>query len=179
MKEHQQIILGAGCFWCVEAIYKEVQGVIKVESGYMGGQTENPTYKEVCSGTTGHAEVARITFNPAEISFNQLLEIFWRAHNPTTLNRQGNDVGTQYRSVIFYENESQEQAARASKKAAEEAGLWDDPIVTEISPASTFYIAEDYHHDYFEKNPDVPYCTYVVGPKVQKFKKLFSAYLKE
>ena len=175
---NQQIILGAGCFWCIEAIYKEVNGVLSVESGYTGGHHSNPTYKEVCSGTTGHAEVARITYDGNLISLSQLLEIFWRAHDPTTLNRQGNDVGTQYRSVIFYSDDEQEHMVRASLKAAQEAQLWENPIVTEISPSSEFFIAEEIHHDYYENNPDQPYCTYVVGPKVQKFKHLFAEYLK-
>ena len=175
----QQIILGAGCFWCIEAIYKEVNGVLSVESGYMGGHQANPTYKDVCSGTTGHAEVARIAFDPSLVTLNQLLEIFWRAHDPTTLNRQGNDVGTQYRSVIFYSNDEQEKVVRASLQAAQDAQLWENPIVTEISPASELFVAEDYHHDYYQNNPDQPYCTYVVGPKVQKFKQLFAEYLKE
>ncbi len=174
----EEAIFGAGCFWCVEAVFSEVKGVESVQSGYMGGQLDNPTYKEVCSGTTGHAEVAKISFNPSDVSYEQLLEIFWRTHNPTTLNRQGNDVGTQYRSVIFYTSEDQKQKALASKQAVEHSKLWENPIVTEISAATKFYAAEDYHNDYYKLNPDQPYCTYVVGPKVAKFKHAFAELLK-
>ena len=147
-------VLAGGCFWCTEAIYAEMQGVSKVESGYTGGHIKNPGYREICTGRTGHAEAVRITFNPDEVSFGTLLEVFWRTHDPTTLNRQGADVGTQYRSAIFPQDEEQDRIARASLAAAGEAALWDDPIVTSIEPAAPFYVAEDYHQDYFANNPD-------------------------
>lgn len=174
----QFAILAGGCFWCTEAIYAEMQGVDKVESGYTGGHIKNPGYREICTGRTGHAEAVRITFDPEVVSYGELLEVFWRTHNPTTLNRQGADVGTQYRSAIFPLDEAQEEVARASVAAAEEAGLWDDPIVTSIEPLAPFYVAEDYHQDYFANNPDQGYCVAVVGPKVQKFKALFADKLK-
>ena len=145
-------VLAGGCFWCTEAIYVEMMGVEKVESGYTGGQIKNPAYREVCTGRTGHAEGVRITFDPELVSYGQLLEVFWRTHDPTTLNRQGADVGTQYRSAIFPQDEEQERVARASMAAAEEAGLWDDPIVTTIEPAAAFYVAEDYHQDFYRTN---------------------------
>ncbi len=163
--------LGGGCFWCVEAIYQDVIGVHKVVSGYAGGAIENPTYQQVCSGTTGHAEVAQIVFDPAVISFEEILFIFWCTHDPTTLNRQGNDVGTQYRSVIFYHDEQQKSIAERSK--AEASDLWPDPIVTEIAPLTIFYEGEDYHQNYFVENPYQPYCIFVINPKVQKFRKSF------
>lgn len=171
-------ILAGGCFWCTEAIYAEMQGVDKVESGYTGGHIKNPGYREICTGRTGHAEAVRITFDPTVVTFGELLEVFWRTHDPTTLNRQGADVGTQYRSAIFPLDEEQERVARASLSAAEEAGLWDDPIVTSIEPLAPFYVAEDYHQDYFANNPDQGYCVAVVGPKVKKFKVLFADKLK-
>jgi peptide-methionine (S)-S-oxide reductase len=175
----EQATFGAGCFWCVEAVFERLQGVISVESGYAGGKVKNPTYKEVCSGLTGHAEVARIVFDPAIVSYAELLEVFWATHDPTTLNRQGNDVGTQYRSVIFYHNEDQKEIAETSKAAAQESGLWEGTFVTEISPLPVYYPAEEYHQDYFNLNPNQSYCTYVVGPKVEKFKKLFKDKLKD
>ena len=171
-------ILAGGCFWCTEAIYAEMNGVDKVESGYTGGHIKNPGYREICTGRTGHAEAVRITFDPTVVTFGELLEVFWRTHDPTTLNRQGADVGTQYRSAIFPMDEEQERVARASLAAAEEAGLWDDPIVTSIEPLAPFYVAEDYHQDYFANNPDQGYCVAVVGPKVKKFKALFADKLK-
>jgi len=170
---------GAGCFWCVEAVYQQLEGVEKVESGYAGGHVKNPAYKEVCNGTTGHAEVCQITYDASQVSYTDLLEIFWRTHNPTTLNRQGNDKGTQYRSVIFYHNDEQRTVAEQSKNAAAEAKLWEDPIVTEISPLADYYAAETYHQNYFNDNPQNSYCTYVVGPKVEKFKKNFADKLKK
>lgn len=170
---------GAGCFWCVEAVYQQLEGVEKVESGYAGGQVKNPTYKEVCEGTTGHAEVCQITYDASKVSYADLLEIFWRTHDPTTLNRQGNDKGTQYRSVIFYHNDEQKTIAEQSKAAAAEAKLWENPIVTEISPLPDYYAAEAYHQNYFNDNPQNSYCTYVVGPKVEKFKKKFADKLKK
>ncbi len=170
---------GAGCFWCVEAIYKELEGVIKVESGYMGGVKDNPTYKEVCTGDTGHAEVCQITFDETIISFEKLLEIFWKIHDPTTLNRQGEDIGTQYRSVIFYHNDEQREKSVYLKNGLESLHVFENPIVTLIEPATKFYIAENYHQDYFELNGEAnPYCRIVVKPKVEKFKKAFSDLLK-
>jgi len=163
--------LGGGCFWCIEAVYQELKGVIKVESGYSGGHVSNPSYREVCSGTTGHAEVAQITFDPSIVSFQEILEVFFTVHDPTTLNRQGNDTGTQYRSAIFYHSSEQKAIAEAAKKAASE--LWDGPIVTEIAPFGKFYKAEDYHQNYYKDNPNQPYCVYVVGPKVKKFREKF------
>jgi len=171
-------VLAGGCFWCTEAIYAEMHGVSKVESGYTGGHIKNPGYREICTGRTGHAEAVRITFDPTVVTFGELLEVFWRTHDPTTLNRQGADTGTQYRSAIFPQDEEQERIARASLSAAEEAGLWDDPIVTRIEAAAPFYVAEDYHQDYFANNPDQGYCVAVVGPKVKKFKALFADKLK-
>ena len=171
-------ILAGGCFWCTEAIYAEMQGVDKVESGYTGGHIKNPGYREICTGRTGHAEAVRITFDPTVVTFGELLEVFWRTHDPTTLNRQGADVGTQYRSAIFPLDEEQERVARASLAAVEEAGLWDDPIVTSIEPLAPFYVAEDYHQDYYANNPEQGYCVAVVGPKVKKFKALFADKLK-
>lgn len=157
---------GGGCFWCTEAVYERVPGVKKVVSGYAGGKTSNPTYKQICLGDTGHAEVIQIEFDPSVVSYEKLLETFFEAHDPTTLNRQGADEGTQYRSVIFYHSEEQKRAAEAAKVAA--AKIWDDPIVTEISPAPTFWPAEDYHQNYFAKNPTQGYCSFVIRPKVKK-----------
>ncbi len=170
--------LGSGCFWCTEAIYQKVKGVLSVESGYSGGSKETADYKSVCSGTTKHAEVVQIRFDPQLISFEEILEIFWNTHDPTTLNRQGNDVGPQYRSVIFYHDERQKAAAEKSKKEVA-TQIWDKRIVTEISPFESFYKAEDYHQDYFENVGDRnPYCTYVITPKVKKFRKQFAGRLK-
>jgi peptide-methionine (S)-S-oxide reductase len=164
-----------GCFWCTEAIFEELDGVISAVSGYTGGITKNPTYKEVCSGATGHAECIQITYDPKRISFDQLLEVFWKTHDPTTLNRQGNDVGTQYRSGIFYHNEEQRQKAEAYKTALDRSGAWNDPIVTEISPFTVFYAAEDYHQQYMELNGNSnPYCQFVIQPKLDKFRKVFA-----
>lgn len=175
----ESITLGAGCFWCVEAVYQELQGVVQVESGYMGGSTKNPTYKEVCTGNTGHAEVVRVTYNPAIISLKQILEVFFQVHDPTTLNRQGNDVGTQYRSVIFYDSNEQKELALEVKRALTIARIWPDPIVTEISPSSVFYLAENYHQDYYSLNSDKnSYCSFVITPKMEKFRKTFKELLK-
>lgn len=157
---------GAGCFWCVEAVFESLDGVKEVESGYMGGETKNPTYREVSSGETGHAEVTRIYYDPEKISFETLLDWLWRSHDPTTLNRQGADVGTQYRSAIFYHSEEQKKAAEASK--VEVQSMFDAPIVTEIAPASEFYLAEDYHQDYYKQNRSAPYCQMVIRPKLRK-----------
>lgn len=164
---------GTGCFWCTEAIFQQLKGVLKVTSGYSGGHDINPTYKEVSTGTTGHAEVVQIVFDPAEITFDELLEVFWQTHDPTTLNRQGNDVGPQYRSAIFYHNDTQQAKAEKYRKELNESGAFEKPIVTEISPYTTFYKAEDYHQDYFNNNGSQPYCYYVIRPKLEKFQKVF------
>jgi peptide-methionine (S)-S-oxide reductase len=166
--------LGGGCFWCTEAVYQELNGVQKVESGYAGGTVNNPTYRQVCTGTTGHAEVVQITFDPAVISYKEILDVFWRVHDPTTLNRQGADVGPQYRSVIFYHNDEQRTIAEQSKQETDASGLWPDPIVTEISPYTQFFKAEDYHQNFYQDNPSQPYCMMVVSPKMQKFRKEFA-----
>ena len=171
--------LGAGCFWCVEAIFQELKGVSKVESGYSGGHIKSPGYKEVCTGRTGHAEVVQVTFNPTEISFKELLEVFFQTHDPTTMNRQGNDVGTQYRSAIFYHSEAQKEEAEFYIKELDKSGAFSNPIVTEVTAFETFYVAEDYHQDYFSLNGEQPYCSYVIKPKMEKFKKAFKAKLKE
>ncbi len=171
--------LGAGCFWCVEAVYQELDGVLSVESGYAGGKTENPTYKEVCNGNTGHAEVCRIRFDPARVSFEKVLEVFFQVHDPTQLNRQGNDVGTQYRSAIFFHDEAQRATAERIKRELDAAGAWDAPIVTEIVPATKFWKAEDYHQNYYRDNPTQGYCAYVVRPKVEKFRKVFKDSLRK
>ena len=169
--------LGAGCFWCVEAIYQDLQGVLKVESGYTGGRTANPTYNEVCSGTTGHAEVIQVTFDPAIISFKEILEVFFTVHDPTTLNRQGNDVGTQYRSALFYHSDLQKTVAEEGNLASKE--IWDDPIVTEISASAPFYKAEKYHQNYYKDNPNQGYCSIVIAPKVKKFRQKWAHKLKQ
>lgn len=177
MSEKGIATLGAGCFWCVEAVFQNLKGVESVVSGYMGGATTDPTYQDVCSGLTGHAEVAQITFDPAVISFGKLLEVFWSTHDPTTLNREGHDRGTQYRSVIFYH--SGDQKAIAEKSKIEVAmHMWDDPVVTEISPAEVFYPAENYHQNYFNNNPTNGYCRAVINPKLSKFRSQFSHLLK-
>lgn len=170
---------GAGCFWCTEAVFQSLKGVYKVTSGYSGGHKENPTYEEVCTGTTGHAEVSQIVFNPAEITFDELLQVFWRTHDPTSLNRQGNDVGTQYRSVIFYHSEKQKESAEYYKEQITQENIWDKPIVTEITAFTKFYPAEDYHQNYYNNNPGQGYCSFVITPKVEKFKKLFADRLKK
>ncbi len=174
--------LGGGCFWCLEAVYDELQGVLSVESGYMGGKNPNPTYEQVCGGNTGHAEVVQVSFDPTLISFAEILDVFFVIHDPTTLNRQGNDSGTQYRSAIFYHTpgqkaESEQVIARLSGGNGT-ASLWSDPVVTEVTPASVFYIAEHYHQEYFARNPGAGYCAFVVAPKVAKFRKRFLEKLK-
>ncbi len=170
---------GTGCFWCTEAIFKELNGVISVMPGYSGGHTVNPTYKEVCSGETGHAECTQIVYDPSKISYDELLEVFWQVHDPTTLNRQGADVGTQYRSVIFYHNDEQKRLAEKYKTELDRSGAFDKPIVTEITPLEKFYPAENYHHDYYEYNKDKnPYCSIVIRPKLEKFRKVFKEKLK-
>jgi len=169
---------GGGCFWCIEAVFQRLKGVEKVVSGYAGGHKENPTYKEVCSGTTGHAEVCQIYYDPQQITYQELLEVFFTAHDPTTLNRQGADVGTQYRSIILYHNEQQKSIATHFIQRLEESKIFNSPIVTELKPFTTFYPAEDYHQNYYNNNPTQPYCTFVVKPKVEKIKKLFSEKIK-
>ena len=160
--------IGGGCFWCIEAVYQRIEGVISVVPGYAGGKSKTTTYKEVCTGKTGHAEVAKIEFNKDIISYKQLLNIFWQAHDPTTLNRQGNDVGTQYRSVIYYHNNEQKMLAMKSKSEADKSGYWDDEIITEISEIYNYSDAEDYHNDYYDNNPNQPYCVFVIKPKLDK-----------
>ena len=169
----------SGCFWCTEAIFQEVEGVESVESGYTGGHIKNPSYREVCDGTTGHAEAIRIVFNPDLVTYTDLLEIFFMTHDPTTLNRQGADVGTQYRSAIFYHSQDQKAEAERIINDLNASGAWDDPIVTEVSPAEIFYPAEDYHQDYFENNSNAAYCNFVIVPKLEKFRKVFSGQLKK
>lgn len=173
MAKTETAVLGGGCFWCLEAVFDRMAGVRAVESGYMGGARKNPTYEQVCSGATGHAEVVRITFDPEQVSYRDLLEVFFVIHDPTTLNRQGNDTGTQYRSVIFYTSE--EQRAEAERTIAELGKELSRPIVTAVEPASEFWEAEGYHQEYFANNPNQPYCRFVVAPKVEKFEKLFGA----
>lgn len=175
----QKATFGGGCFWCVEAVFENVEGVSSVVSGYSGGTVKNPTYEQVTSGTTGHAEACQVAYDPAKVSFDELLEIFWKTHDPTTLNRQGNDHGTQYRSVIFYHDQDQKRLAEEYRKKLDGEKIYDDPIVTEIVPFEVFYTAEKYHQDYFDQNPDQAYCRFVIQPKVEKFKKVFRDKLKE
>jgi peptide-methionine (S)-S-oxide reductase len=170
--------LGGGCFWCVEAVFDMLRGVERVESGYSGGAGANPTYEEVCGGRTGHAEVVRVTFDPDQISFREILEVFFSAHDPTTLNRQGADVGTQYRSVIFYQDEEQRRVASEVAREIDEANIWDGRVVTELAPFESFYEAEPYHQEYFANNPGQGYCRAVVAPKVKKFRERFRDKLK-
>lgn len=170
---------GEGCFWCTEAFFTQLKGVEKVVSGYSGGHVPNPTYQQVCTGTTGHAEVSEIIYDPSVISYDMLLQAFWESHDPTTLNRQGNDVGPQYRSVIFYHNQSQKEKAEAYKKKLNEAKVFNSPIVTAIEPLENFYPAENYHQDYYENNPNQPYCQLVIRPKLEKFRKVFKEELKK
>ncbi|MBT3424438.1 MAG: peptide-methionine (S)-S-oxide reductase MsrA [Bacteroidetes bacterium] len=176
--ETEVAVFGAGCFWCVEAIYSELRGVEKVESGYSGGKTENPTYKEVCDGYTGHAEVVKITYNPKEISFELLLSVFFKTHDPTTLNRQGADFGTQYRSAIFYTTEQQKESANLIISKLNKEKAYPDAIVTKVSALENYYPAEDHHQDYYSNNPNYGYCRAVIQPKVDKFRKVFGEYTK-
>jgi peptide-methionine (S)-S-oxide reductase len=169
---------GTGCFWCSQAIFERLKGVESAVAGYSGGTTANPTYEQVCTGKTGYAEVCQVIYDPKIISYDELLKVFWKTHNPTTLNRQGADVGTQYRSVIFYHNEDQKKKAEYYKDELNKSGAWKDPIVTEISPFTKFYKAENYHQDYFEKNPNQGYCAFVIAPKLEKFEKVFKDKLK-
>ena len=178
-EKYETATFGAGCFWCVEAVYQNLKGVQKVVSGYAGGKTPNPTYKQICTGQTGHAEVAQITYDPTQISYQALLDVFWNTHDPTTLNRQGADTGTQYRSVIFYNNDQQKEIAEQSMTETNASGLRSNPIVTEISPIPTFYPAEDYHQNYYQSNPSQPYCRVIISPKIQKLKKEFKHMLDE
>jgi methionine-S-sulfoxide reductase len=173
----EKATFGSGCFWCTEAVFQQLRGVESVQSGYSGGEAANPTYEQVCSGRTGHAEVVQITFNPDVISFDELLKVFWQSHDPTTLNRQGHDVGTQYRSAIFYHNDAQRRTAEAYKGQLDASGTFRAPIVTEITPFKNFYPAEDYHQNYFRLNPEQSYCAAVIRPKVEKFKKEFKEML--
>lgn len=177
--KYESAVLAGGCFWCIETIFQDLKGVEKVESGYSGGATSNPTYKEVCEGNTGHAEVVRITFDPAVISYEQLLTVFFHIHNPTTLNRQGADAGTQYRSAIFYTGDAQKTSAEKVIADVTASKLWDDPIVTEVTAFDKFYKAEDYHQDYYNNNPNQGYCSVVIAPKVKKFYKEFPQLLKD
>jgi peptide-methionine (S)-S-oxide reductase len=170
--------LGGGCFWCLEAVFEQLRGVEKVVSGYSGGQTPDPTYPQVCGGRTGHAEVVQVTFDPAVVSFREVLEVFFGTHDPTTLNRQGPDVGTQYRSAVFYHTPPQKQTAEELIRELNAAKIWDAPIVTEVTPLEKFYPAEEYHQEYYRTNPGQGYCVAVVGPKVAKFRKQFAAKLK-
>ncbi len=174
----ERATFGGGCFWCVEAFYQDLQGVQEVVSGYAGGSVPNPTYRDVCDGTTGHAEVVQIRFDPETVSYRDLLDVFWRTHDPTTLNRQGADVGTQYRSEIFYHDEQQRAEAEQSLAKTDASELWPDPIVTEVSPLSEFYRAEDYHQNYYRSNRAQPYCTFVIDPKMQWFRDAFQDRLK-
>lgn len=177
-QKRETAALAGGCFWCLEAVFAEVEGVEKVVSGYAGGIAEDPTYQEVCTGTTGHAEVVQVTFDPELITYRELLEIFFSIHDPTTLNRQGPDVGTQYRSAIFYEAAEQKEVAEELMRELESAGLWDEPIVTEVKPLDVFYPGEPYHQNYYERNPSQPYCAFVITPKIAKFREKHAAKLK-
>lgn len=170
---------GAGCFWCVEAVFQQLDGVLKVTSGYSGGHVVNPTYEQVCSKKTGHVEVAQIIYDPSKITFDELLEVFWKTHDPTTIDQQGNDRGPQYRSVIFYHNPEQKQISEKYKEELNKSGAWVKPIVTSIEPLKTFYVAEDYHQNYYNANPDQMYCRYVIQPKLEKFEKVFKDKLKK
>ena len=177
-KKYETATFGEGCFWCTEAIFQRLKGVVEVESGYSGGTVPNPSYEAVCTGKTGHAEVTQITFDPEVISFAELLKVFFKTHDPTSLNRQGADVGTQYRSVIFYHNEEQKKLAEEIKAELDSEKIWDKPIVTEISPFKKFYKAEDYHQNYYNENTTKPYCSFVITPKLEKFEKVFKDWLK-
>ncbi|RIK72595.1 MAG: peptide-methionine (S)-S-oxide reductase [Planctomycetota bacterium] len=174
----QLATFGSGCFWCTEAVFQQLKGVEKVVSGYAGGKLPNPTYEDICSGLTGHAEVIQLTFDPAVVSYADLLEAFWHSHDPTTLNRQGNDIGTQYRSVVFYHNDAQRREAEHYKQKLDESGAFDAPIVTEISPAASFYPAEQYHQNFYNDNPRYGYCVAIIGPKLEKFRAAFKEKLK-
>lgn len=178
-KKLETATLAGGCFWCTEAIFRRLKGVISVLPGYTGGTIQNPSYNNVCSGNTGHAEAIQIEFDPAQIPFEKILDIFWHTHNPTTLNQQGNDIGTQYRSAIFYYDEKQKQIAEKSKEALKKEDVYKDPIVTEITHFTNFYVAEDYHNNYFDRNADVPYCNFVISPKIHKLLEKYGKDVKE
>ncbi len=178
-KELKQATFGAGCFWCVEAVFQRLKGVDKVVSGYAGGLVDHPTYEQVCTGATGHAEVCQILYDPAMISYDELLEVFWKTHDPTTLNRQGSDVGTQYRSAIFYHDEEQKKLAESYRRKLDDEHIWDHPIVTEIVPFRKFWPAEDYHQNYYNANSGRSYCQLVINPKLAKLKKVFADKLKQ
>ena len=173
------IILGGGCFWCIEALFKELDGVINIVSGYSGGNSKNPTYEEICTGKTGHAEVCEIEYDKNKISLESVLNFFWKIHDPTTLNRQGNDVGTQYRSIILYHNEEQKNLANEYKLRLDDSGAYDKPLVTQIEKFDKFFLAEEYHQDYYSLNSNEPYCSFVIKPKLEKFKKEFNSKLKK
>jgi peptide-methionine (S)-S-oxide reductase len=175
----EKATFGSGCFWCSEAVFERVQGVNEVESGYAGGKITNPTYEQVCSGATGSAEVIQINYDPDIITYDELLEIFWKTHDPTTLNQQGNDVGTQYRSAVFYHNDEQKIKAEEYKTALDESGAWKDPIITSIEPYNNYSKAEIYHQNYYENNPNQGYCSFIIGPKIKKFEKVFKDKLKK
>jgi peptide-methionine (S)-S-oxide reductase len=175
MTELEKATLGGGCFWCLEAVYSEMDGVVSVTSGYMGGHVKNPSYREVCTGNTGHIEVVQITFDPSVTSFREILEVFFAIHDPTTPDRQGNDVGAQYRSAIFFHSDEQRTEAERMIREIDASGLWNNPVVTEVRPAEVFYAAEDYHQHYFRDNPYQPYCQFVISPKVRKFREKFRA----
>ncbi len=177
-KKLETATLAGGCFWCTEAIFKRLKGVESVLSGYAGGNVENPSYDQVCSGTTGYSETIQIEFDPDTIPYEKILDVFWHTHNPTTLNRQGNDVGQQYRSVIFYHNSQQKEIAKQSKKEIDKEKIYKDPIVTQIVPFTNFYTAEDYHKDYYDKNQNAPYCNFVISPKIQKLLVKYSSEVK-
>ncbi|WP_316816378.1 peptide-methionine (S)-S-oxide reductase MsrA [Pedobacter nyackensis] len=179
IKKPQKATFGMGCFWCSEALFQKLNGVISVRSGYEGGTVANPSYEDVCSGTTGHAEVIEVTYDPTKIRYDELLEVFWKSHDPTTLNRQGADIGTQYRSVVFYHNDEQKQIAERYKKELNNAKAFDKPIVTAINKSQIFYPAENYHQDYFNKSKNQPYCRLVILPKMEKLEKIFKAKLKQ
>ncbi len=169
----EKATFGSGCFWCTEAVFQRLKGVESVVSGYAGGFVENPTYQEVCGGETGHAEAIQVTYDPSLVSYDELLEVFWKTHDPTTLNQQGNDHGTQYRSAVFYHTEEQGKLAEAYKKKLDAAKIWDRPIVTEITPFTNFYPAEPYHQNFYNNNPNQPYCTYIIRPKMKKLEEVF------
>jgi peptide-methionine (S)-S-oxide reductase len=178
MTQQEIATLGGGCFWCLEAVFDEMLGVLSVESGYTGGHLANPSYRAICTGTTGHAEVVRVTFDTTVTTYREILEVFFTIHDPTTRDRQGNDSGPQYRSVIFYHSDEQRAAAEALIRELEAERIWSRPIVTEVQPAVEFYVAEDYHQEYFRNNPSAPYCSYIVAPKVAKFRQKFAAKLR-
>jgi peptide-methionine (S)-S-oxide reductase len=173
VKPLETATLGGGCFWCIEAIYQKLEGVKSVMPGYAGGTTKNPTYEQVCTGKTGHAEVIQVTYDPSIISFEEILDVFWKVHDPTTLNRQGPDTGTQYRSIILYHNQKQKAIAEKSRQELDKSRFYPDPVVTEIVPLTEFYKAEAYHVNYYNNNPNQPYCTYMIKPKLEKFEKIF------